>query len=265
MLFNGSYPFKIGCTSYVIPDALIPNVEFMADKVDDIELVLFESKEIANLPDKATIASLQQIGQKEHITYSIHFPIDLHAGTPVEYERKMFIECVTAIISSTSALPVSGYLLHFEGLTPFPSTEEYDEWHKRITGFCVELTNNKVTDSSMICIENLNYPPELHADVVKQFRFSHCIDFGHLWLQHNQWETYANITLPSTKIIHLHGVDNDRKDHRSLVAHNDNKQLNILISLLKKYTGVLTFEVFSKQDTFESFSLFETLWQKLLL
>jgi sugar phosphate isomerase/epimerase len=259
---KGSYPFKIGCTSYVIPDAIIPNVEFMADKVDDIELVLFESQEASNLPDSNTVLLLQQIGRKENVTYSIHFPIDLHAGAPDKHMRNMLLDRITAIITATAQLPVSGYLLHFEGLSSIQQNENCTHWYRRVEEFCFRLTDKHLVDPSLICIENLSYPPELHAGIVKKYSFSNCIDLGHLWLQRTYWESYVNDTLPATKIIHLHGVDPDRKDHQSLSVHNNTGQLNRLVALLKNYTGILTLEVFSEHDTFESLKLLEELWQK---
>ena len=44
--------FRIGTTSYVIPDDILPNVEYLASRVDDVQLVLFETDEYgSNLPD----------------------------------------------------------------------------------------------------------------------------------------------------------------------------------------------------------------------
>ena len=34
--------FRLGTTSYIIPDEILPNVRFLAGKVQDVELVLFE-------------------------------------------------------------------------------------------------------------------------------------------------------------------------------------------------------------------------------
>ena len=48
------YPFRLGTTSYIIPNSILPNVRYLADKVKDIELVLFESDDgISNFPDAA--------------------------------------------------------------------------------------------------------------------------------------------------------------------------------------------------------------------
>ncbi|NTW10257.1 MAG: sugar phosphate isomerase/epimerase, partial [Chlorobiaceae bacterium] len=52
------FPFRFGTTSYIIPADIIPNVKFLKEKVDDIELVLFESDEYSNLPSEENIAEL---------------------------------------------------------------------------------------------------------------------------------------------------------------------------------------------------------------
>ena len=45
-------PFRIGTTSYIIPADILPNVVYLAGKVDDVELVLFEVEEGGgNLPE----------------------------------------------------------------------------------------------------------------------------------------------------------------------------------------------------------------------
>ena len=51
-----TYPFRLGTTSYIIPDDILPNARFLADKVDDIELVLFEVDDGPNnLPTPQTL------------------------------------------------------------------------------------------------------------------------------------------------------------------------------------------------------------------
>ena len=36
------YPFRLGTTSYIIPADILPNVIYLSDQVQDIELILFE-------------------------------------------------------------------------------------------------------------------------------------------------------------------------------------------------------------------------------
>lgn len=261
---KGAFPFRIGCTSYVLPDDILPNVSFMADKIDDIELVLFESREWSNLPDKNTVSSMQLIANKHNVTYSVHFPIDCRAGAPDPVERQKFQNSVTDIIRLTETLPVSGYLLHLEGLDNENDAEMVRKWQKNTDEFCKKLTDGDVADPKLICIENLGYTPELHEQLIEKYRFSHCIDLGHLWLYHHDWVNYLHQVIDKTRIIHLHGVQNG-KDHRSLNSHVQQEQLQELIPLIKNFSGVITIEVFCEEDTFTSLDHFEELWHQLLL
>jgi hypothetical protein len=74
------FPFRLGTTSYIIPEEILPNVLFLADKVDDIELVLFESDEFSNLPDETTVKRLKEIADRSDLTYTIHLPLDTWMG-----------------------------------------------------------------------------------------------------------------------------------------------------------------------------------------
>lgn len=74
------FPFRLGATSYVIPADLKANVAFLADKVDDIELVLFESHEMNNLPDAVTVRALREMADRHDLTYTVHLPLDIWMG-----------------------------------------------------------------------------------------------------------------------------------------------------------------------------------------
>lgn len=261
MSCKGAYPFRLGCTSYVLPDEILPNVAFIADKVDDIELVLFESPDASNLPEKEALASMQQIAKKHDITFSVHFPIDRRAGAPDAAERRKFLESIVEIIRVTEKLPVSGYLLHFEGLGNENDHSEVVRWIEAAGEFCGNLTAAIAIDPALICVENLAYAPDLHRQLVDKYRFSHCIDVGHLWQHGGEWRSHFSQVLDNTRIIHLHGVA-EGKDHLSLSSHAQQSQLQELTSMLNTYAGVVTLEVFGKNDTFLSLSRFEEIWQQ---
>ena len=261
MSFKGRYPFRIGCTSYVIPDDLLPNVRFMADTVDDIELVLFESGKWSNLPDERTVASMQRIADKHDITYSVHFPIDRRAGADDPEERAAFQRYVAAIIRLTAELPLSGYLLHLEGLDDENDPGELRRWKTACTAFCEQLNDSFPDVHTKICVENLGYTPELHAELVETFHFSHCVDIGHLWNAQYSWKEYLAQVLEHTKIIHLHGVAGG-KDHQSLQLHAQQEQIQDLMPFLRSYGGVLTLEVFSEEATFSSLAHFGERWRQ---
>src|SRR5512139_1339394 len=54
-----TYPFRLGTTSYVIPADILPNARYLAGKVRDIELILFEVDDGPNnLPSPEVIEEL---------------------------------------------------------------------------------------------------------------------------------------------------------------------------------------------------------------
>ena len=69
--------FRLGTTSYIIPDEILPNVRFLAGKVQDVELVLFEVDDGQNnLPDPQTIQTLWELSHKQDMSYTVHLPLD---------------------------------------------------------------------------------------------------------------------------------------------------------------------------------------------
>src|SRR5262245_25369283 len=76
-----STPFRLGTTSYIIPDDILPNVRYLADKVQDVELVLFEVDDGPNnLPSSETVAELAALADAHDLTYTVHLPLDLRLG-----------------------------------------------------------------------------------------------------------------------------------------------------------------------------------------
>ena len=108
------FPFRFGTTSYIIPADIIPNVEFLKEKVDDIELVLFESDEFSNLPSSADMQKLADIARESSLTYSVHLPLDVYLGHSDSNERDRSVRKCLRIIELTRNLPKSAYVMHFE-------------------------------------------------------------------------------------------------------------------------------------------------------
>jgi hypothetical protein len=72
-----TYPFRLGTTSYIIPDDILPNALYLAGKVRDIELILFEVDDGPNnLPSPEVIEELTQIciHQVKVEQYELHKP-----------------------------------------------------------------------------------------------------------------------------------------------------------------------------------------------
>ncbi len=107
--------FRIGTTSYIIPDDILPNVEYLAPRVDDVQLVLFETDEYgSNLPDAALIRRLNEIAAEHGLTYSVHLPLDLRLGDGGE-ETHVSLVKARRVIEATRDLNPYAYTLHLDG------------------------------------------------------------------------------------------------------------------------------------------------------
>ncbi|HEX9075693.1 MAG TPA: cobamide remodeling phosphodiesterase CbiR, partial [Anaerolineae bacterium] len=102
--------FRLGSTSYVYPDNILPNARQLAPVVDDIELVLFQVDDYGtNLPDAAAIAELNALARDHALTYTVHLPIDL------DWRDARTFEKIYYCLDATRALYPFAYILHLDG------------------------------------------------------------------------------------------------------------------------------------------------------
>ncbi len=243
------FPFRIGTTSYILQADILKNSEFLAPLVDDIELVLFESDEISNLPEKKEIEYLVEIGRKFGISYTVHLPLDIYLASSDEEIRKKSISKCMKVINITSCLKPFGYIIHFNSL----ESDRFRKKGKKIwreildTSIC-EIINSGV-DSKLLCVETLDYPFEVIEDILTKRQLSVCLDIGHLLLYGYSWERYLNKFLNQIKIIHLHGNEKG-VDHKaiSLIDSDFFKKLKENFERFNFREFVLTIEVFSQKD-----------------
>ena len=117
-----TYPFRLGTTSYIIPDDILPNARYLAGKVRDIELILFEVDDGPNnLPSPEVIEDLSQIAGKYDLTYTVHLPLDLKLGEDSS-ERDQSLVKAKRVIDCTRALDPWAYILHLDGKSVRTST-----------------------------------------------------------------------------------------------------------------------------------------------
>jgi sugar phosphate isomerase/epimerase len=241
------FPFRLGTTSYIIPAELLPNVIYLADKVDDIELVLFESDEISNLPDAATVKMLKETAERSDLTYTIHLPMDTWMGHEEASVRERSVDKCLRVIERTAPLSPFSYVLHFHGDQrgdiPSPDMERWIDGHRRSVERLLQDVN-----SHDLCVETLDYPYTVIEDIISDYNLSVCLDIGHLLLCGYAPEDYLNRYLPQTRVLHLHGIENGH-DHRSL-SFLPAGLLTTIIDRLgngSNISRVLTMEIFDER------------------
>ncbi len=243
------FPFRLGTTSYIIPDDILPNVHYLSDKVQDIELVLFEVDDGPhNLPAPEVIDELLQLADRHALTYTVHLPLDLRLGADGD-ERHVSLIKARKAIECTRRLKPWAYVMHLDGreVKDNPTREALERWqdHSRRA---LERVADWAGSADRLAVENLEtYPPDFILPVIDRLSVGRCVDVGHLWLDGHNPVPYLYAALPRARVIHLHGIGT--RDHQSL-AHVPPEKINPVMELLlrEKYAGVLTLEVFGEDD-----------------
>lgn len=239
-------PFRLGVTSYVYPDALLPNVRALAPVADDVELVFFESGTDSNLPTTEEVRELATLAREHNLTYTVHFPIDKALGSPSRDERLHVLDQMLRIIARCHPLTPHGWILHLEGITPTDSPARIADWQRDLRPLVARLWA-AVDDPALLCVENLGYPFEWCQPVLDLAPFGHCLDIGHLWQMNYDWHGHVQTHLPTTRIIHLYGADNTSRHHALTLTPEP--LARDFLSSVADYTGVLTLETFGYDDT----------------
>lgn len=247
------FPFRVGTTSYIIPDEIIPNIEYLKDKVDDVELVLFESDEMSNLPSDDDVAKLQDIGEGYDLTYSIHLPLDVYLGSADTAIRERSVEKCRRVIELTQVLNPSAYVMHAEA-GPGINVNGFSDGEKKCFAENVHISLERLFSSvsmqpSEFCVETLNYPLEILDDVISSFGLSVTLDIGHLELYGFAVQEHLDRYLQDTKVLHMHGI-RDGKDHKGLQFMRV-ETLDMVMRRLSETVDasrVFTMEIFSEDD-----------------
>ncbi len=253
MQSTSEFPFRVGTTSYIIPDDIIPNIEYLKNKVDDVEIVLFESHEASNLPSADDIARLRETGEKHKLTYSIHLPLDVYLGNSGAALRERSVEKCRRVVESTQRLDPSAYVMHAEAgpgidVNGFSAGEKRrfaENFHASLESLFSRIS----IPPSEFCIETLNYPLEILDGVIASFGLSVTLDIGHLELYGFSVQEHLDRYLDRTRVLHLHGI-REGKDHQGL-QHMRKETLDMVIRALHDAPDpkrVFTMEIFSEDD-----------------
>jgi sugar phosphate isomerase/epimerase len=256
--YRGRFPFKLATTSYIYPDEIVPNVVRLGPFFDEIELVLFESKGQNSIPDHTEISHLIELSLLHRVGFNIHLPIDISLGDENEKVRASGVSIVRGVIQKTLCLNPSFYVLHLDPRNKNgQEAMDIETWRKDLVG-CLEEILDDGMESKRIAIENLGYPFEWIEDMVNEFGFSICLDIGHILTHGYDLRHYLKTYLPRTSIIHLHGVHKGL-DHLGIETLPE-PDLNLILSALHHYHGIVSIEVFSINALKSSLSILEEKW-----
>ena len=255
--YKNAYPFKIGTTSYIYPDHIIPNVKMLAPYLDEIELLLFESR-FDSLPTMQQIKELALLAEQYDLSYNVHLPIDIYISDSNASVRRNAIDTLKRIIDLTSYLSPSTHALHISYDKDSKDRESVSRWQELVYKSVDELLDDGI-QSQAISIETLSYPFEWLEEIIKDFELSVCIDIGHLLVNGFDVKKVFDKHSSNTSIIHLHGVEN-KKDHVSL-NRLSLEQMDQIIGILKRYYGIVSLEVFSFENLSVSLTFLEKYWK----
>jgi sugar phosphate isomerase/epimerase len=237
---------RIGTTSYIYPADLLTNVQRLAHRVDDVELVIFEVDDAGtDLPDLSAIAELNRLAREHDLTYTVHLPLDLAlaSDSPAASLGKAL-----RVIRSTAGLNPYAFIIHIEGGDEFggaPLERLVENAVRSLEALAAEAGGLE-----RLGVENVHAEDHGLIDgILESLPVSCCIDVGHLWKETLDPVPLLERLLPRTRVIHLHGVS--RRDHQalSLVSAVD---LDRVMARLTGFAGVITLEVFNEQDLSDS-------------
>jgi len=258
-------PFRIGTTSFIYADAQsgrrtdswLANVERLAGRVDDVEILLFEHDSV---PDAAEIAALAAWKPRAGLTYTVHTPLDVSLASETAARRLQSIDRVCAAIELARPLAPEGYIVHVYLGDREGDTEPRDRvaWQHRAAA-SLEAILARGIPAAELCLETLDYDFAYLEPVITDLGLSVAIDLGHLDRDDREERALLDRNLHRTRAIQWHGVEPGGRDHRSLRHYPATKARWVIDVLKERYRGVVTLEVFREADFEESLALIHTL------
>ena len=248
---KGTLPFRLGTSSYIIPADILPNLAYLQDKIDDAELLLFESDEFSNIPTPEDVQKMADISAEHQLTYTVHLPLDTQLGSADEKNRQSSINKCCRVIDRMLPVNPFGWILHFHGDPgqpwEMPSTD-MDRWRNQHAR-SLEALISHVDDPRRICVETLAYDFTYIADIVQSAPVSVCMDAGHLLLTDKDVFSFWAQWHEKVRVFHLHGVTPEKKDHVDL-TYLPNGFLDVFLDMISADDGlrVLTLEIFNEAD-----------------
>lgn len=251
--------FRLGTTSFIYPDHILPNVRKLGPFFDEIELLIFESSPATVLPSENEVKALLSAAKDLDLTYNVHLPTDISLTCDSPLKRQQAADMYSTVITRFAKLCPTTHTLHLEmesqvkqqilGPEKDRSEDFLKQWiENTYNGLKVLMANGINPDS--LSIETLDYPFSLVEPLVAEFNLQVCMDMGHLVKYDDDLARIYQAHHTRLPVIHLHGVEflKDRiKDHTRLDRMPEPAFKNIL-NILESYAGVVSIEVFNLEN-----------------
>jgi sugar phosphate isomerase/epimerase len=247
---------RLGTTSFIYPADIMTNVRKLAGKVMDVELVIFECDDYGtNLPDRKTIEDLVTLGIEHDMSYTVHLPLDLCLADDAPR-----IEKAIRVIQCTRELSPFGFIVHLDGVNGGEALN-LERWTENSVR-SLDALIDAVGDEKKLCAENLDdQSPERMDAVLERTGVSCCIDLGHLWKQGLDPLPCLDRWLPRARVLHLHGIG--KRDHKRLSLIPQRKLDDAIERVHGSFSGVVTLEVFNREDLEDSLLTFNASVRRL--
>ncbi|MCI0416042.1 sugar phosphate isomerase/epimerase [bacterium] len=256
------FPFRLGCTSYIYPGQILPNVELLGDFFDEIQIPLFEGLRYSNLPDPSVVDHLKRLASEKNIRYSVHLPLDAYTGHDDETIRRESVRMIEHIYRIGRSFDCENFVFHYVNKTPDGKIcADIRKWRDQLRKSTEELLSMGIVPGSL-CVENLAYPFSLVTDLVDTYGLSKCIDIGHLRVNSHPVNTHLKRHMAKTKVIHLHGLKRG-VDHNGL-SRKDRLSIRKLFRRIEEfaYRETIILEVFQFDHLLESLNTFRYCWNR---
>jgi len=253
---------RLGTTSCIWHDHMLPNVERLAGRVDDVELLVFDVE--SDLPPPADVARLAALAREHGLSYTLHTPLDASLASADETRRARGIDKVRRAIAWGAPLAPLACTVHVylgdREHDPAPPAD-LDAWRDRARASLETLLRD--LPPRALSVECIDYDFALIAPVVRALDLSVSLDVGHLLRDGRSHRAAVDEWLPRARILQLHGTrpgPDGGRDHKSL-AYAPRAEIEWLLRTLqdRQFDGVLTLEVFDPEDLESSLAIVRSL------
>lgn len=245
---------------------LLDNVRRLSPQVDYVEIVLFRTPALHNLPTAPEIRELKKIGAGEGIDFTVHLPASLEPASKDQNIREESFKSIIETCRQMEDLSPAHFILHLPfsppTLVPVPdfyfkrrdSAGEWNGWNLRAAE-ALKALRAALPSPERLLVENINYSPHFLGPLLKEGLCHLCLDLGHLLLGRETVLDHLRAYNPHIQEIHLHGV-NGYDEHLSL-AHLPVERLQKWLTFLieSEYRKWITLELFNPEELQESLDI----------